>query len=107
MGKLEKIVKKHQDGAVFNIYVTPAAHSIIFPAGFNNWRKCIEIKVCSEAKEDKANKEVIKTVADFFDKPISDIYIVSGRKNRQKTVLIKNTSVGFVSNRLRDSIDGF
>ena len=107
MGKLEKIVKKHQDGAVFNIFVTTAAHSLIFPAGFNNWRKCIEIKVCSEAKEDKANKEVIKTVANFFDKPLNDVYILSGRKNRQKTVLIKDTSVDFISNKLRGSLDGF
>jgi len=107
MDKLEKIVKKHQDGAIFNIFVTPASHNILFPAGFNRWRRCIEIKISSEPKEDKANKEVIKTVANFFDKPLSDIYILSGRKNRQKTVLVKDTSVDFISNKLRGSLDGF
>jgi uncharacterized protein (TIGR00251 family) len=106
MGKLEKIIKKHQDGAIFDIFVTPDAHSIIFPAGFNIWRKCIEMKVCAAAKDDRANKEVIQTIANFFDKPLSDIYILAGRKNREKTIFIKDTSVDFVSDRLRGSLNG-
>lgn len=106
MVELEKIVKKHQDGVIFDIFVTPMARSIVFPAGFNDWRKCIEMKVCSPAKEDKANKEVIQIIADFFGKPLSDVYILSGRKNREKTVLIKEASVDFVSDKLRSSLDG-
>jgi len=106
MKKIDKIVKKHQDGAVFNIFVTPAAKNIIFPAGCNDWRKCIEISVSAPAKDDKANKEVIRTIADYFNKPLSDIYILAGRKNKEKTVLIKGESVSFVSDRLRESLNG-
>jgi len=106
MVKLEKIVKKHQDGVIFDIFVTPMARDIVFPAGINSWRKCIEIKVCAAAKDDKANKEVIQIVADFFDKPLSDVYILSGRKNREKTILVKEASVDFVSDKLRSSLDG-
>ena len=107
MKKIDEIVKKHQEGAVFDIFVTPAARNIIFPAGCNDWRKCIEISVRAKAEKDKANKEVIQTVADFFDKPLSDIYILSGRNNREKTVLIKGATVGFISEKLRESLDGF
>ena len=66
MEKLDKIVKKHQDGAIINLFVTPGAQSIEFPAGYNKWRRCIEIKVSSPAKENKANKDVIKTIANFW-----------------------------------------
>jgi len=107
MVNLEKIVKKHQDGAIFDIFVTPMAHSIVFPAGFNSWRKCVEIKVCAAAKNDKANKEIIQTIAEFFDKPLSNVYILSGRGKREKTVLIKDASVDFVLNRLRSSLNGY
>lgn len=106
MDKLEKIVKKHQDGAVLNLFITPESSSYMFPAGINQWRKCIEMKICSPPKNNLANKDVIKNLADFFDKPINNIFIVSGTKNRVKKVLIKGASVDFISNKLRKSLDG-
>jgi len=106
MGKIEKIVKKHPDGTTLNLFVTPGSRKIIFPAGVNSWRKSIEISVAASAKENKANKEVIKTIAEFFEKPVTDIFVVKGSKNRAKTVLVKGATVDFVSERLRDSLDG-
>ena len=106
MGDIGKIVKKHQEGAIFDIFVTPKAHNIVFPAGYNDWRRCIEMNVCAPAEKDKANKEVIQTVAGFFNKPLSDIYILAGRNNREKTILVKGETVGFVTDRLRDSLNG-
>lgn len=106
MGKIDKIIKKHPDGTTLNIFVTPKSRKIVFPAGINNWRKSIEISVAASAEDNKANKEVIKTVADFFEKPVSEIFVVSGTKNRAKTVLVRGASVDFVSAKLRDSLDG-
>ena len=103
---MDRLVKKHQNGAKFNLFVTSGADTINFPAGFNKWRNCIEIKVRAPAKDNKANKDVIKTVANFFDKPINDVYLISGMKNRRKTIFIKETSVNFVSERLKESLDG-
>jgi len=106
MGKIEKIVKKHPDGTTLNLFVTPKSRRIVFPAGINSWRKSIEISVVGPAEDNKANKEVIKTIADFFEKPVKDIFVVSGSKNRSKTVLIKGAKSDFVYERLRDSLDG-
>ncbi len=106
MGKIEKIIKKHPDGATLNLFVTPKSRKIIFPAGINSWRKAIEMSVVASAEENKANKEVIKTVADFFKKPVTDVFVVKGSKNRSKKVLVKGVSFDFVSERLRDSLDG-
>ena len=106
MGKIEKIVKKHPDGTTLNLFVTPKSHNIVFPAGINSWRKSIDISVVGSAEDNKANKEVIKTVAGFFEKPVTDVFVVSGSKNRAKTVLVKGVTCDFISERLRDSLDG-
>ena len=106
MNKIGKIVKKHQDGATINLFVTPGAQSIIFPAGYNKWRGAVEIKVSSPAKDNKANKEVIKTVADFVDKPVENVYVLTGSKNRTKKIFIKGISPDVVSERLKESLNG-
>jgi uncharacterized protein (TIGR00251 family) len=106
MGELDKIVKKHQDGAVLNLFVTAGSRKVVFPAGVNNWRKCIEISVSAPAKDNKANKEVIKTVADFFEKPVNNVFVLTGAKNPKKTVFVKGVTVDFVSDRLRESLNG-
>jgi len=106
MADLEKIVKKHQDGVIFNLSVKPNSKSIVFPAGLNKWRNSIEMKVSSPAKDNKANKDVLKTVANFFDKPINEVFFVSGTKKRKKTVLIKGVTTKYITGRLRDHIDG-
>ena len=106
MDKIGKIVKKHHDGAIINLFVTPGAQSTIFPAGYNKWRRSIEIRVNSPAKDNKANKDVIKSIAEFLDRPVEDVFVVSGIKNRSKTVLIKGISAEVISERLKESIDG-
>ena len=107
MGSIEEIIKNHRDGIVINLLVTPDAKSVLFPAGLNSWRKCIEINVKAPAKDNKANKEVIKTIADFFKKPVNDVFVVSGAKNNKKSVLVKGVTKDFIFQRLRDKIDGF
>jgi uncharacterized protein (TIGR00251 family) len=105
MGILEESIRKHQDGTILNLFVTPDAHDTVFPAGVNQWRKSLEIKVCSPAVDNKANKDVIKTVANFFEKPVNDVFVIAGSKKREKTVLVKGVSVDFVSEKLKESLD--
>ncbi|KYK21171.1 hypothetical protein AYK24_09515 [Thermoplasmatales archaeon SG8-52-4] len=106
MPKKSKVVKKHKDGATINLFVTPGAKTILFPAGYNKWRNCIDIKVKAPAKDTQANKEVIKTIADFFNTPIKDVYIISGSKNRLKTILVKGISVNNISEKLLGHLNG-
>ena len=106
MALLEEIIKKHRDGTVLSVFVTPEARNVVFPAGVNKWRKCLEIKVKSPAVDNKANKVVIKTIADFFKKSVNDVFVVSGSKKREKSVLVKGVSIDFVSQKLKESLDG-
>lgn len=78
----------------------------MFPAGYNQWRKCIEIKVHSDAKENKANNEVIETIAGFFRVPVKDIIILSGQKSREKTICLHKISLDKVYTQLEESFHG-
>jgi uncharacterized protein (TIGR00251 family) len=106
MSKIEDSIKKNRDGALLYIFVIPNSKNIIFPAGYNPWRKRIEIKVSSEAKDNKANIDVIKTIADYFCKSSRDVTIVSGQKNKEKTLFIKDILVDEVIKKFRKSLDG-
>jgi len=107
MGKYDDIIKKNSDGVTINLFVTSDAKKSVFPAGFNKWRKRIDIKVCSKPKDNQANLEVIKIVAEFFKKTIKNVYIISGNKTREKTVLIKDVSKDRVVKKLKESLNGF
>jgi len=106
MGELEGAVKKSPDGANLYLFITPNADVSLFPAGFNEWRKRIEVRVCSQARDNLANLEVVKIVAEFFNKPIKNVCIISGKKTREKTVLIKDVSVNTVVKKLKESLNG-
>ena len=106
MDKYNVVTKKHRNGTILNLFVTPNAKKCVFPAGFNKWRKSIEIKVCANAKENMANLEVIKIVADFFKTQINNVYIITGKKSREKTILIKEISVNDVIKMLKESLNG-
>jgi uncharacterized protein (TIGR00251 family) len=78
----------------------------MFPAGYNEWRRCLEIKVEGEAKENKANAEVIATLAAFFHCSSKDLRIMSGEKNREKTILLINKRLDDVNKRLKEQLNG-
>ena len=99
-------IHKHKNGATLDLFVTPRSDRVVFPAGYNNWRKRLEIKISSEAKENKANAELIKKIAEYFNKTNLEVSIISGERSREKTVLIKNVSINFVVKKLKESLDG-
>ena len=106
MSGLKDAIKEYQDGVSLNLFVTPKAPRSIFPAGYNQWRKRIEIKVVSEAKGNKANQEVVKTIADYFHTSERNISVVRGEKSREKTLFIKDMSTDKISKKLKESFDG-
>jgi uncharacterized protein (TIGR00251 family) len=106
MDLFEGIIKKHGSGVTINLFVTPSSDINKFPADVNKWRKRIDIKVCAKAKDNLANMEVIRLIADFFNKPIKNVFVLTGKKTREKTILIENISENKVSKRLKESING-
>jgi uncharacterized protein (TIGR00251 family) len=106
MTSFKDSVKSSTQGVLLSLHVVPGSSQVVFPAGYNHWRKCIEIKVQSEAKENKANREVVETVARFFQLSVKDVILVSGQKSREKKVSLKKVSVDTVWKRLEESFHG-
>jgi uncharacterized protein (TIGR00251 family) len=102
----DELLKKHGSGIIINLYVTPNSEKSKFPSGFNKWRNRIEINVCSKAKDNLANMEIIKLIADFFNKRGKDVYVLTGKKTREKTVVIEDISEKTASIRLKESLNG-
>jgi len=87
------------------LHVIPGSSKSVFPSGFDNWRKSIEIKVKAKAKDNKANIEVIEKIASFFNISSKNINIIAGQKSREKIVLIKNTDINKICKKIEDSIN--
>ena len=102
----DDVTKKHKDGITIDLFVTPNAKKSVFPAGFNRWRNRIDIKVCAAAKDNLANIEVVKSVAEFFNIPIKCVCITSGKKEREKTVLLENISKNTAFKMLKEKLNG-
>lgn len=89
-----------------HVHVIPGASHTRFPAGFNPWRGCIEIKVRSTAQENKANREVMETIARFFGLSAQDVHVTSGQKSREKTVRLTGISAEAIIKKLEASFHG-
>jgi hypothetical protein len=103
MTSFKDAIKRSDQGVILCLHVVPGSSQVVFPAGYNQWRKCIEIKVRSVAKENKANNEVIETVAGFFRVPVKDVILVSGQKSREKTICLSKISVDRACSQLEES----
>ena len=95
-----------KDIVLIKIHVLPGSSQSLFPAGYNNWRQCIEAKVKAAANDNKANSEVIEKIAKYFDILPKDVSIVSGQKGREKTISIKNILKKDVCKKIEESLNG-
>jgi len=96
-------VTSSQEGVLLRLHVVPCSAKAVFPAGYNEWRHCFEMKVAGEAKENKANTDVVETIAAYFHLASKDVRIVNGEKSREKTVLLTNIRMDSVLKRLEES----
>jgi hypothetical protein len=106
MTSFKEAVKISNEGVLLQLHVVPGSSQSVFPAGYNSWRKCIEIKVQSEAKDNKANIEVRETIASFFQLPVKDVTLISGQRNREKTLSLHHVSRDAVYRKLMETLHG-
>jgi len=77
-----------RNGTVIAIEVSPGSKSVLFPAGYNEWRKAIGCRVTAPAVDGKANKAVIALISATLGVSASAVSIVSGLTSSQKRVHI-------------------
>ena len=81
-------VEESGKGCIIHIKVKIGENNI-FPAGYDEWRKRVEIEINEEPIRGKANRKIIETVASFFRIGQEDVEIVYGKKSREKGVRVK------------------
>ena len=81
-------IRTSKSGIVLSLKVTPNAKQPQFPAGYDSWRKAVEIRVKALPEKGEANAEVVELVAQFFGAPESAVSIIAGAKAREKLVEI-------------------
>jgi uncharacterized protein len=93
-------VSEDRHGVVIAIEVTAGAKEAVFPSGYNEWRRTIGCRVSSPAIEGRANKAVLKLVAERLCIPGSSVSILSGAAASQKRVLVAGLTRQQVLDRL-------
>ncbi len=101
---ISKAITPSKDTILLHLHVIPRSKKAMFPAGYNQWRNCLEVRLTSEVKDNKANQELIHIVASFFSLHIHEIKLVSGEKNREKKVALYNISQEKVAHTLQDAL---
>lgn len=81
-------VQIHADGVLLLLEVDPGRKEARFPAGHNEWRGRIGIRVQAPPQDGKANKEVLRLVAQTFGLPSTAVLLQSGATDRRKNVLL-------------------
>ncbi|RMD82008.1 MAG: YggU family protein [Lentisphaerae bacterium] len=82
---MASFIQTHKDGVCISVQVKPQC-SRTGVLGIHDGHLVIGLK--SPPVEGKANTELIKYLAKYFDLPRIDVEIINGTKNRRKTVLL-------------------
>ncbi|MGB1698179.1 MAG: DUF167 domain-containing protein [Thermoplasmatota archaeon] len=80
----QEAVQADGDGTRLLLEVTPGAKTPQFPAGFNQWRGRISVKVRPQPQGGRANEAVLEAVS-----AIGPCTIIAGASDSRKTVRIE------------------
>ncbi len=97
MINLNKILTETQEGIVFNVKLVPNSS---FSKIIDYTDEYVRIKISAPPIENKANKELISFCSDIFDVNKSKLSIISGEKSKLKKVLIKDTKLDMLIQKL-------
>ncbi len=87
------------DGKVLiRLHVQPKASKSRI-VGFHDG--CLKIAVAAPPVEGKANKAVVRFLADFFGVPARDVVVVSGAQSRKKMVVVR----GYDASAIREAVE--
>lgn len=88
-------ISQARDGIKIKIDVNPGAKKTGI-SGYDEWRKMIKVSVKEEARDGKANAEVIEFFSKMLDLSSTEVCITSGQRSRHKSVLIRDIEINEV-----------
>jgi uncharacterized protein (TIGR00251 family) len=100
----EDAIRPAPDGAVIDLEASPGAKETKVPAGYNQWRKRLLVKLKAPPERGKANEELIDALARLLNVPPASIEITSGATNSRKSVRVRGMAREDVVEALRGRI---
>ena len=93
------------EGTIIRIEVSPGSRSSGM-SGYNAWRHTLCIKLTEHAQKGKANEQLVRYLALLFNKPVSDVQLISGYTSTRKEVLVRNIGVEEVESMINARLGG-
>jgi uncharacterized protein (TIGR00251 family) len=90
---IENSIQSESGRTIVRFHITPGSSKTGF-GGYDPWRKCVKVSIKSRPKKGEANAELISLLSDWFGIEESKVEIVSGMKDRSKTVSIRGLNEG-------------
>lgn len=97
MINVNSILKEVQDGIIFSVKLVPNSSFSKIADYADDY---VRIKISAPPIENKANKELVAFCSKLFDINKSKISIISGEKSKLKKVLIKDSTIEELSQKL-------
>jgi len=105
MATWQDAVQDAPGGVRLLLEVAAGAKEAAFPSGFNPWRDGrIGIRVRAPAQEGRANEEVVRALAAFFQHPTARIHIESGATDSRKAVRVMGVDRGAALRQLEGKV---
>jgi uncharacterized protein (TIGR00251 family) len=89
MMSFEDAIRPASDGAIIDIEASPGAKETKVPAGYNQWRKRLLVKLKAPPERGRANVELIDALARLLNVPSVRIEITSGATDSRKSVKVR------------------
>ncbi len=80
------------EGVLVRVEVTLGAR-VLGISGYDQWRQSIGVKLTLPAKKGKANEQLIRFIADLFERPPRAVVLVSGHTSTKKMLLLHGAIV--------------
>jgi uncharacterized protein (TIGR00251 family) len=92
------MIFEKEDGVLMSLKLIPNSKKTEIIIDENS----IKIRVTAQPIENKANKALLDFLSKFLKIPKSKIQIVRGQTSKEKTLLIKDTTIDYIENKLKD-----
>ncbi len=100
----EDAIRPASGGTVIDLEATPGAKETRVPAGYNQWRKRILVKLKAPPERGKANDELIDALARLLGVPPVNLEITSGATDSRKSVRVMGVAREEVIEALRGKV---
>lgn len=98
-------IQPHDGAVLVDVDVTPSADRDAFPAGYNEWRERVEVRVQAPAQDGEANRAVCVLAAEAFDVDTDRVAVKSGHTSPKKRLIVRGSSADEVERALGGVLD--